>query len=122
MESLAVAAIGYIISSVKSSKGGKAASDEMSNAIWNWIKPIFIKEDKELINQFEKNPEDKDMQTEMKLRIKRKAKNDSEFASQLSTLIERAQDAGETPTEITVNQYNIHGDNIGRDKIIRSDD
>lgn len=122
METLALAAVGYMISSIKNSKGGKTASNELSTAIWNWIKPIFIQEDKELVNQFEENPEDEDTQSEMKLKVKRKAKNDSEFASHLATLVKKAQDAGETPAGITINQYNTYGDNIGRDKIIRSDD
>lgn len=46
-ETLAGTIVGYLISSIRKTKGTQTAFDEMSKATWEWVRPIFLKEDKE---------------------------------------------------------------------------
>lgn len=112
---MAMAALGYILKAVKSSKGGQEASNEISTAIWEWVRPIFLKEDEDLVSELEKNPEDQDIQEELKLRLKRKAKNDHDFGSKLANMISQAQSNGEIGAK-TIVQNNTYGDNVGGNK------
>lgn len=63
LEGLVAGAIGYVAKSLASSEGAKTASKEMSTAIWEWIRPLFLKEVEEeenqtkVIEQFEAAPE-----------------------------------------------------------------
>jgi len=111
------AAAGYIINAITSSKGGKQASDEISTEIWNWIKPLFIEQDKDFADELKENPTDEDLQAELKGKLKRIAKKDPEFDKKLAELVKKAQENGET-TQTIITQYNTYGDNIGRDKNI----
>jgi hypothetical protein len=122
MEALSLAALGYVIKSIKNSKGGKQATDDLSSAIWNWIRPVFVIDDKEIVADFEDDPDDQDIQTEFQLKLKRKIKKEPDFAEKLSQLVEQAQSVSGNITGATINQNNTYGDNIGRDKINYSND
>jgi len=86
---LAATAIGYVIGGIKSSKGLKQATDEISVGFWEWIKPIFLKEDKDMIEELETEPDNKDLQIELQNKIKRFVNKDPEFAKQLEDWIKK---------------------------------
>jgi len=131
------AAAGYVVSAIKGSKGSTQAADEVSTGIWNWIRPIFIEEDKKLVEKLEENPEK--FKGALELKIEDEAEKNEEFAKEL---VERVKKAGEQGGKSNV--INVTGDgnrvyqdvtgnitdnsvtqthtgtrdNIGRDKIV----
>ena len=86
------AAAGYIVSAITTSKGGKQAKDEISIEIWNWVKPLFIETDKDFVKELEQNPKDEELQTELKGKIKRLAKNKSDFDKKLAELVKKGSE------------------------------
>ena len=58
LETIIGTVIGYLANSFSQSKGGKQAKDELSEATWNWLKPLFIEEaEKETLENFKDNPD-----------------------------------------------------------------
>lgn len=96
---LASTAIGYIIGGIKKSKGLAKAVDEISVAIWEWIKPIFLEDDEDLVKEVEENPDDKNLQIELQNKIKRLAKKDPGFANQLEELLKKTPKGSELIAE-----------------------
>ena len=90
------AAAGYIVNEIKKSKGAKQATDELSTGIWEWVRPIFLKDEKKLIEKIEENPEK--YQTAMELAIEKKAENDNDFDNKLAEFIKNAPSEGITVT------------------------
>ena len=96
---LAATVVGYIIGGVKNSKGAEKASEEVSVAIWKWIRPIFLKKDEDLVEEIETNPDDKNMHTEIQNKIERLAKKDPEFAQELEQWLKKTPKGSELITE-----------------------
>ncbi len=108
-----VAAGGYIVNKIAKSKGAKQASDEMSTEIWKWILPIFLKSDKKLVEDAEKDSQN--MKTILEYNIKRMAEKDESFDSKLVELLKKTDKKG-IKGGTTITQTNVYGNNIGRDK------
>jgi len=107
------AAGGFIVNEILKSKGVKQASNEMSTEIWKWIRPIFLKSDKKMVEDTEKDPEG--MKAILEYNIKRMAEEDESFDSKLAEILKSAEEKG-IKGGTTINQNNVYGDNIGRDK------
>jgi len=117
-ETLIASAVGYLVSNIKSSKTGKQAGEEMSCAIWDWVRPIFLKDD-EPLTDLQSNPDDSDNQTEVGLKIKKHLKKHPDAQRELEAAIATMKAQGETPVQVKFTQYHSGtGDNIGRDKIV----
>lgn len=133
------AAATYAVNEIKNSKGGQQAADELSTGIWGWIRPIFLKDEKKLVEKLEENPEK--FQTALELKIEEKAEEDEGFAEKLTTLLKEAAAKGikSNTTTITGNDNQVFqdvsnskisidksvtqthsgtGDNVGKNKII----
>lgn len=118
-ETLVASAIGYLVSSIKKSKGGKQAGEEMSTAIWKWVRPLFLKDDAPLTD-LQSDPDNQDNQMEVGLKIKKHLSKNPGAQIDLEAIIRELQDKGEKPAQIQITQvHHGSGDNIGRDKIIK---
>lgn len=110
---LATAAVTWLIANIKNSKGAEKASSEVSTAIWDWVRPIFLKDD-EPLKDLEVSPDNTDNQQEVTLKVKKYLeKNPNEVAS-LTALL---KNEGVDKTYRINQQHFGTGDNIGRDKI-----
>ena len=87
--SMIAAAAGYVVNEIKKSKGAQQASDELSTAIWEWMRPLFLKDDETLTQKIEEDPDK--YQGALELAIEKKAQNDTEFSKQLYELLEKAK-------------------------------
>lgn len=112
--SVAVTAIATYLAN---SKGGQQAQDELTSGIWNWIKPLFIKEDEEFVKELEAKPDNSDLIKELELKLKRKAAKDEELAGKLQDFVNSINQHS-SGSQVNITQSNIHGDNIGGDKNI----
>lgn len=121
LETLIGSAVGYLVSSIKKSKGGTQATDEMSTAIWDWIRPLFLKEEKEdeALTDLKADPDDPDNQDAVAIAIKKHLKKNSDAQIGLEAIIKQLRDKGEEPAPVNIKQTHYgSGDNIGRDKIV----
>lgn len=107
---------GFILPFLKSKsskKIGGEISDAFNNeaiAIWDKIKFIFIKEDKEILEDLEKNPEDLDIQGAFKYKLKKLITENAELKSELEKLISKKEIK---PKDISVeNSKNVNIGNI----------
>lgn len=92
---ITTAAFSTIINSLLSTKGGKEAKDEFSSAVWNWIKPLLIKEDEQLVKDLEEKPDDEKLQKKLQLKLEYKVLDDENFKSALEQkIIEATQRNG----------------------------
>lgn len=122
MEALIGTFLGYLISNIKKSKGAQQAGGELSEAIWKWVRPIFLKEDKEseTLQDLKANPDDKDNQEMAASEIKRYLKKKPEEEQTLAALLERLQASDLQPAATHITQIHYgSGDNVGRDKIVK---
>lgn len=119
LETLATTALGYLISSIKKSEGGKQASKEMSTAIWEWIRPIFLK-DEEPINDLKNDPDDADNQNDVATKIKKHLKKNPESQAPLEQILKELAESGEKPAPTVIQNHYGTGDNIVGDKIINN--
>ena len=118
LETLIGSAVGYLVSSIKKSKGGKQAGDELSTAIWEWVRPLFLKDD-EPLTDLKDAPDDQDNQQRVALKIKTHIKKNPDAEGELKAILEKLQAEGEEPAQIKITQTHYSsGDNIGRDKIV----
>lgn len=101
-----------IITRLMSSKIGGSAINELSEATWQWIRPVFLKDDPDFVNELENNPNDTDLKAELKGKINRKLKSDSDFLEKASTFAKSLNNSKETRKNISINQENTHGDNV----------
>lgn len=121
IETLIGTTVGYLASSIKKSKGSEHAVDEMSTAIWEWIRPLFLKEEKEdeALIDLKSNPDDQDNQDAVAIKIKKYLKKNPDAQTGLEAIIKDLQDKGEEPAQVKITQTHYGtGDNIGRDKIV----
>ena len=86
-----------LLYSVFTSKSGKIIRGEIADAtnntaieVWEKIKPIFIEEDKKLLDEIKNNPEDVDYQEEFKLKIKRILRNNADLKNQIEEILKKS--------------------------------
>ena len=89
--------MGYVLNGIKKSKVTDTVTTDLKDALnndlialWKKIKPIFIVEDKKLVDKIENNPDDEVAQAGLKYRLSEKLE-DSEFKSMVNDLIEKIQ-------------------------------
>jgi len=117
LEKLASSALGYLVTAILKSKGGQQAADETSVALWDWVSPIFLKDD-EAIEDLKKEPNDKDNQQEVALKIKKHLKKNPESENGLKALLEKLEASDEKPASLQIIQtHSGTGDNVGGNKI-----
>ena len=110
MEFITSTAISFLLKGLAATKAGKKATEDMSAALWQWIEPLLLKDDESIVKDLEKSPEDEDLQAELLLKLKRKAKNDDAFAALLKDKLKAA--AGSSSGEIRIiNQTHSGGGN-----------
>ena len=85
---LAASAVKFIVSQIKKSKGGKNATDEMSQAIWEWLRPIFLRDD-EPLNDLKQNPDDELNQKEIELKIQKYLLKHPQESDKLQNIIQK---------------------------------
>lgn len=120
------AAAGYIINEIKNSKGLKQAKDELSTAIWEWVRPVFLEDDEKLVKDIESDPEK--LRPVLEYHLKRKAEEDSGFDEKLAALMkEQGQKAGDIAitgdgntvyqnVQGNIQHHSGSGDNVGGNK------
>ena len=121
LETLIGSTVGYLVSSIKKSKGGKQAAEEISVAVWEWIRPLFLKdeEEDEAITDLKESPDDEDNQQAVAIKIKKHLKKNPDAQTELQDILKELQEKGEEPAQIKITQtHHGSGDNIGRDKIV----
>jgi len=115
---LAAAAVTYLVASIKKSKGFEKASEEMSLGLWNWVRPLFIKDDTPLID-LKDDPDNDTNQKEVELKITKYIQKNEENKNSLLVILENLKqqgiDVGSTTNIISQYHYG-EGDIIGRDK------
>ena len=99
-------AAGYIVNEIKKSKGAKQATDELSTGIWEWMRPIFLKDDEKLVKKVEESDEPEKYLGALELAIENKAENDADFAKKLAELVKSAGSEGVSSNSITVRGNN----------------
>ena len=116
LETVIATTIGYLVSSIKNSKGGQQAADEVSSSIWNWIRPIFLKDD-EPLEDLKKEPDNPVNQQDVGTKIQKYLSKNPEAVSSLEALLEKLEKAGEKPASVSIKQTHYgKGDNVGGDK------
>ena len=111
--------LGYFINIIKGSKGMANASDEMSLAIWNWMRPIFLKDDiesKPLVDLKADPENDLNIQSAM-IEIQKYLRENPNKESELINLLEQLKTSGLKSANISMNHFG-QGDIVGRDKIV----
>ncbi|MDX1942520.1 MAG: hypothetical protein SFU99_18290 [Saprospiraceae bacterium] len=118
IETLVTTFLGYLVGNIKKSKGATQAGDELSTAIWKWVRPIFLKDD-EPLKDLQANPDAETNQKEVAVKIeKHLAKNPTEVPA-LEALLQQLAASGEKPqgnvynfgnVEKQVNNPTIQGD------------
>lgn len=97
---LATAAVSRLVDIIKESKGGKKASEDLSSAIWDWIRPIFLK-DETPINELSENPDNQDNFDEVKIKVKKHLENNPDSIELLKTILNQVQQSN-------TNTQNLH--------------
>ncbi|MDX1940178.1 MAG: hypothetical protein SFU99_06470 [Saprospiraceae bacterium] len=118
IETLVTTFLGYLVGNIKKSKGAEQAGDELSTALWKWIRPIFLK-DEEPLKALQANPDDTANQKEVAVKIEQHLNKNPEALSQFEVLVKQLEASGEKPVgnvynfgtvEKQVNNPTIQGD------------
>lgn len=118
ISTLIPAALGYLVSAIKKSKGGQEASDELSSAIWEWVRPIFLKDD-EPLEDLKKDPDNPVNQQDVGTKIQKHLDKNPEAQTSLEALLEKLEKGGEKPASVSIQQTHYGtGDNVGGDKTV----
>lgn len=118
LETLAATAVGYLVAAIKKSKGGQQAAEELSTSVWEWMRPLFLK-DEEPLNDLKQDPEDVDNQQEVQAKVKKDLKKHPERLKELELILEKLQLEGQAPATTIIQQtHSGSGDNVGGDKNI----
>jgi hypothetical protein len=124
MDSLSIL-MGYILNGIRKSKVTEAVTtdfkDALNNdliALWKKIKPIFIVEDKRLVDKIEKNPDDEVAQAGLKYKLAEKLE-ETEFHSMVTEMVDKIKklEAEGKPKVVKNNKI----DNKGSNNIIIQD-
>lgn len=106
----------YIISALTQNKVMTKVKGEFSEALnnellalWNKVKPIFIKEDPLLVDNIEKDPENEIAQGGLKYQLSKHI-NDQDFISLIAPQLERIEsELKKEKKEIKINKVNVSG-------------
>jgi len=92
---------GFIFPFLKG-KAAKTIGSEISEAfnneglaLWEKIKPIFIKEDKDFVTDLEKQPDDRDIQGMFNYKLKKLLESNNALKANLEAIIKKADDNGD---------------------------
>lgn len=88
MKALVATLIGYLARTVKDSKVAEGAIDELAQATWNWIRPIFLKDD-EPITDLKKDPEDTVNLQLVEATVIKHLRNNPDRIEELKALVEK---------------------------------
>jgi hypothetical protein len=92
--------VGSIITSLMASKGGETAKREFSEALWQWVRPVFLKDDEEqaelagvpsLANRLEADPSNEEAQRQLAEEISRKTRYKQDLQKALEAKIEESR-------------------------------
>lgn len=120
IQALTSGALGYLVSAIKKSKGGQQAGDELSTAIWEWIRPIFLKDD-EPLEDLKKEPDSSTNQHDVGIKIQKYLEKNPDALSPLKDLLDKLEKGGEKPASVSIIQtHSGSGDNVGGDKNVNS--
>jgi len=122
METVLASIMGYLIAGVKNNETLSNANKEISEAIWNWVRPLFLKDEDPIID-FSADPDDKDNQKEVEIKIKKHLKKNPNDINYISDILKKTStDSLKNIQTLSQIHYgtgdNIGGDKIGGDKII----
>lgn len=119
MEALALAAVGYLVKAIKDNKALDSFQNDFIGATVDWIRPIFLVEDKESedLTDLKEAPDDADNQAVVKSKIQKHLKKNPESAEKLQAIIDKLKAADVPPATITMTHYGS-GDNVGGNKIV----
>lgn len=106
VETLVATLMGYLIKSFKDSKIAGKALDELSEATWNWIRPVFLKDD-EPLKDLQNDPDDSVNQQMVDAMIRKHLKNNPDELAGLQALVDKIN-AGQTITK--TNSATVSGD------------
>lgn len=121
LEKLSASAVGFLANSLKNSKGGTQAADEMTVAIWEWIRPIFLKEVEgdAALEMLKAQPEDSEARASVQQTLVQYLQQHPQRASELKDLMQQAKSKypermGDVhnygSVEKQVNNPNVQGD------------
>ena len=89
--------MGYVLNGIKKSKVTDTVTSDFKDALnndlislWKKIKPVFIVDDKKLVEKIEKNPDDELAQADLKYKLSEKLE-DTQFKMMIDELIEKIQ-------------------------------
>ncbi len=112
--SIAAAVVAYIVSEFRNNEGLKKASNELSSAIWGWVRPLFLKDEQPLID-LKSNPSDVLNQQDVQNKIHKAIIKDPEMAQSLLDLLNHK----ELGNSNIINQISTGtGDNVGGNKYV----
>ena len=119
ISSLVLTALSYLAGSIKESDGVKNAKNELSQSLWEWVRPIFLV-DEEPLNELKANPEDDIIQTEIASKMERYIRKHPNKESELKKLIESFKHSESKTNPIQVSQvHSGSGDNVAGNKIVK---
>ena len=119
ISALVLSAVSYLAGSIAKGSVAKTARDEFSEALWNWVRPIFIKDD-EPLKDLESSPQNSINQTDVALKIEKHLNKNPEKINELKVLIEKLEKNKSNKENVKVSQIHYgSGDNIAGDKIVK---
>lgn len=119
ISTLVLSTVSYLAGSLAKGSGAKTASDEFTEALWAWVRPIFIKDD-EPLKDFESLPKDSMNQTDVALKIEKYLSKNPDKIGELKTLIEHLEKNKSNKESVKISQIHYgSGDNVAGDKIVK---
>lgn len=122
MEALALAAVGYLVKAIKDNKALDNFQNDFIGATVNWIRPLFLRDDKsekDQLKDLKEKPDSASKQTAVKAEIQEYLEENPTQAAELQKLIDQLNQANIPPAGINITQTHYgSGDNVGGDKII----
>jgi len=117
-ETIVTQAAPYIIESIKNSKTGQKASNELLSAFWQWIRPLFLKDEPDMVKKLESAPDNTKYQGVLEHNLEKMITNDNKFKEELLKKLSEISQSNSSSME----QSNIHNEatNIGNNnKVIQ---
>ena len=119
ISSLVLSAVSYLAGSISKSKGGKTAGDEFSEALWNWVRPIFIKDD-EPLEELKAKPDDSNNQTMVALKVEKFLEKNEGEVKTLQDILAKLKGSESKKAGVNITQTHFgSGDNVGGNKIVK---